>query len=121
MIVLARNPLAAGLMIALILVGGSTGAGWWLAARDRDAAQVELAAERAKSAELAAAVIVQNRAVEEMKGRTTEAERRGQDAQKLAAAQGKRLDRALERVAGAKAATCAEAMPTVDAVLEAIR
>ena len=121
MILLARNPIAAGLMIALILVGGSTGAGWYLAARDRDAARVELVAEREQSAKYRDAIAEQNRAVTALAEQKIAADARGQAAQQLAAANGKRYDQALARAAGAKATTCTEAMSTVDAVLEAVR
>ncbi|MEJ7804851.1 MAG: hypothetical protein WKG03_02880 [Telluria sp.] len=47
--------------------------------------------------------------------------KQSQAAQQLAAANGKRFDQALARAAGATAATCAEAMPVIDVVLEAIR
>lgn len=115
------KPLAIGALIALVLVGGSTGAGWWLAARDRDAARVDLAAERVLSAQYRDAIAEQNRAVQALADQKALAEERGAAAQQLAAANGKRFDQALARAAGAKATTCTEAMPTVDTVLEAIR
>lgn len=116
-----RNPIAAVLLLALVLMGGSTGFGWWLAARDRDAARVELVAERDQSAQLAAAVARQNQAIDALAAAKSEAEVRGQAAQRVAAANGKRFDLAIAHAAGARATTCTEAMPTVDAILEAIR
>ena len=109
------------LLVALVLTGISMGGGWYLAAHDRDVARTDLAAEQAKSAEYAVAIREQNRAVEAMKERTTEAETRGQVAQQLAAANGKRYDQALARAAGVTATTCADAMPVVDMVRDAVR
>jgi hypothetical protein len=114
--------LAAGvLLIVLVLTGAGMGAGWYLAARDRDAARVELVAERDRSAQLAVSVVRQNEAIDALAMAKSEAEVRGQAAQQLAAANGKRFDQALARAAGVKATTCSEAMPLVDRVLEVIR
>lgn len=121
MILLARNPIAATLMIALILVGGGTGAGWYLAARDRDAARVELAAERKLSAEYAGAIREQNRAVEALAGQKAEAEKRGQAAQQVAAANGRRFDQVLAATRATHALNCADAMPVVNMVRDAVR
>ncbi|CUI07889.1 hypothetical protein [Massilia antarctica] len=109
------------LLAALLVVGAWTGGGWFLAARDRDAAQVELVAERAKSAAYAAAVERQNAAVDALAAAKLEADARGQAAQQQAAAAGKRFDAALAKVAGARATTCAEAMPAVNVILESVR
>ncbi|CUI09848.1 hypothetical protein BN2497_14473 [Janthinobacterium sp. CG23_2] len=109
------------LLAALLVVGAWTGGGWFLAARDRDAAQVELVAERAKSAAYAAAVERQNEAVDALAAAKREADLRGQAAQQQAASAGKRFDAALARVAGARATTCDEAMPAVDVILESLR
>jgi hypothetical protein len=109
------------LLIALVLTGAGMGGGWWLAARDRDAAKLDLAAEQAKSAEYAIAIREQNRAVEAMKDRTTVAEQRGLDAQKLAAANGKRFDMVLAATRATRAVSCTDAMPVVDMVLDAVR
>lgn len=121
MILLARNPIAAGLMVAMILVGGLTGAGWYLAARDRDAAWAELAAERDRSAKLAAAVARQNEAIDALATATATAEARGQAAQQVAAANGRRFDRVLAATRATHALNCADAMPVVDMVRDAVR
>lgn len=109
------------LLAALLMVGAWTGGSWYLAARDRDAARVELAAERLKSADYAAAVERQNAAVAALADAKREADVRGQAARQQAAAAGRRFDAALAKVAGARATTCDEAMPTVDLILEATR
>lgn len=116
-----RNPIAAALLLALILVGGSTGFGWWLAARDRDAARAELVAERELSAKYRGAIAEQNRAVDALVALKASADERGLAAKRLADANGKRLDLALAQSAGQRATTCAEAMPVVNAALEAVR
>jgi len=121
MILLARNPIAAALALTLLIVGGWTGAGWWLAARDRDAARVELAAERDRSAQLAASVTRQNEAIDALAIAKSEAEVRGQAAQRVAAASGKRFDRVLAATRATRAVSCADAMPVVDMVLDAVR
>nr|WP_308605749.1 hypothetical protein [Massilia sp. DJPM01] len=109
------------LLAALLMVGAWTGGGWFLAARDRDAAKVELAAERSANAELRVAIQKQNDAVEAAGTAKLLAEARGQAAQQQAAANGRRLDAALAKAAGVHATTCDEAMPTVKALLEAPR
>ncbi|ATQ75099.1 hypothetical protein CR152_11615 [Massilia violaceinigra] len=109
------------LLAALLMVGAWTGGGWFLAARDRDAARVELVAEQAKSAAYAAAVERQNAAVAALADAKREAEARGQAAQQHAAAAGRRFDAAVAKVASARATTCDEAMPTVNLILEATR
>ena len=78
-------------------------------------------AEQAKSAEYSVAIREQNRAVQVLAAQKIAAEARGQVAQQLASANGKRFDQALVRAVGATATTCAAAMPTVDSVLEVIR
>lgn len=115
------KPLAIGMTAALLLVSAGTAGGWWLAARDRDAARIELAAEKALSAQYRDSIAEQNRAVDVLAIAKSGAEARGLAAQQVAAANGKRLDLALQRTAGNVATTCTEAMPMVDEVLEAIR
>ncbi|MDQ1920560.1 hypothetical protein [Massilia pseudoviolaceinigra] len=109
------------LLAALLVVGAWAGGSWYLAARDRDATRVELAAERSANAELRVAIQAQNDAVEAAGSAKLVAEARGQAAQQQAAAAGRRFDAALARVAGARATTCDEAMPTVNLILEATR
>lgn len=121
MIYLMRNPLAAALLLALILVGSTTGAGWYLAARDRDAARVELVAEREVSGKYRDAIAEQNRAVTALADQKAAAEARGQAAQQLAAANGRRFDQVLAATRATHALTCADAMPVVDMVRDAVR
>ncbi|NHZ93223.1 hypothetical protein F2P45_30055 [Massilia sp. CCM 8733] len=109
------------LLAALLVVGAWTGGSWFLAARDRDAARVELAAERSANAELRAGIQLQNDAVEAAGNAKLLAEARGQAAQQQAAAAGRRFDAALAKVAGARATTCDEAMPAVNVILESVR
>lgn len=109
------------LMVALVVVGGVTGAGWMLAAHNRKLVAAELAAERILTAQYRASIDRQNQAAEKLGEQKLQAEERGAAAQRLAAANGKRFDQALERVVGTTATTCKEAMPTVDSVLEVIR
>ncbi|QYF95754.1 hypothetical protein KY495_11700 [Massilia sp. PAMC28688] len=109
------------LLIVLVLTAAGMGYHWHLAARDRDAARVELVAERAKSASLAAAITRQNEAIDALASEKAQADARGQAALQLAAANGKRFDQALARTRAAKATTCTEAMPAVNDVLESIR
>ncbi|MDQ1925078.1 hypothetical protein [Massilia pseudoviolaceinigra] len=113
--------IAVVLLAALLLVGAWTGGGWYLAARDRDAARVELVAERAATAELRAAIQLQNDAIEAAGNAKAAADARGLAAQQQAVANGKRFDAALARVAGARATTCDEAMPAVNVILEWVR
>ncbi len=112
---------AIGLLFALVTVGGWTGANWWLAARDRDAARVELVAERKVSEDLRTAIREQNLAIQAMADAKKAAEARGKVAEQLATANGKRFDLVLSQRRADAAVTCPEAMPTVDAVWEAVR
>ncbi|HEX8610125.1 MAG TPA: hypothetical protein VF800_02460 [Telluria sp.] len=113
--------IAVVLLAALLVVGAWAGGGWFLAARDRDAVRADLVAERSANAELRAGIALQNSVVEAAGAAKLVAEARGQDAQQVAAAAGRRFDAALAKVAGARATTCDEAMPTVNLILEATR
>ena len=111
------------IVLAVLLVVTTCGLGfeWWLAAHDRDVARIDLTAEQGVSAELRASISIQNSAVEAMQRATAQADERGRAAQQLAAANGKRFDGALAKLAGAHAATCAEAMPAVNQLLKDVR
>lgn len=105
----------------LLLTGVGMGGGWWLAAHDRDVAKVDLNAEQRVNAELRVGVDAQNKAILAQATLAREAEARGLAAQKLAAANGRRFDGALSKLAGARATTCAEAMPAVNQLLKDIK
>ena len=109
------------LLAVLVATAAWLGYGWHMAARERGTPQVELAAERVRSAELAAVISRQNLAIDALAVEKAAAERRGLAAQELAAAHGKRFDQALARTRTVKAATCLDAMPAVNDVLESIR
>ncbi|MFC0134295.1 hypothetical protein CR105_27040 [Massilia eurypsychrophila] len=112
---------AIGILVASVASSAYLGYNWHMAALDRDQARTELAVERTISAQYQLAIREQNRAVESLAKQKAEAEARGQAAQQIAAANGRRFDGALERIKGAKATTCDEAMPAVNAILEAIK
>jgi len=109
------------LAAVLLLVAGSTGTGWWLAAGDRNTARVALVQEQGVSAALRASISEQNRAIDGMAKATLAAQERGAAAQAAAAAKGKKYDAALVQIAGARASTCDEAMPAVRLLLEGMR
>lgn len=109
------------LAAALLLVGSSTGTGWWLAAGDRDAARAALVKEQGASAALRASITEQNRAIDGMAKATLVAQERGAAAQAAAAAKGKKYDAALAKIASVRATTCDEAMPAVRLLLEGVR
>lgn len=108
--------LAGGLVISAAL-----GYQWHMSAHDRDVARADLVAERAANDDLRTSIREQNRAVETMSEAKKAADARGQDAQRLAAANGRRFDGALDQIRQGKAATCDEAMPFVNQTLEAIK
>jgi len=110
-------------LAAVLLLAALAGAGWqWnMAAHDCDQALADLATERKISADLQASIREQNRAVEALGAAKLAADERGRAAQKLAAANGKRFDGALARIATAKAATCDDAMPFVDQIIQGVR
>jgi hypothetical protein len=110
---------AGAIVLAGLLV--ATGGGWWLAAHDRDVAKVDLRTAQGESAVLRASLDIQNTAIGNMQRATAEADARGLAAQKLAAANGKRFDGALAKLADARATTCAEAMPAVNQLLKDIQ
>ena len=112
---------AIALAAVLLVVASSTGAGWWLAAGDRDAARAALVLEQGVSTALRASVTEQNRAIDGMAKVTLAAQERGAAARAAAAAKGKKYDAALAQIAGARATTCDEAMPAVRLLLEGVR
>ena len=106
---------------ALLVVASSIGAGWWLAAGDRDAARAALAKEQGICSMLRVSIGEQNRAIDSMAKATLAAQERGAAAQAAAAAKGKRYDAALAQIAVTRANTCDEAMPAVRLLLEGVR
>jgi hypothetical protein len=109
-------------LTALLLAGGGAGGAlWWAAASARDQALTELSAEKGVTAQLRAGVDDQNRAILKWYRASEDAAARGRVAQQQAVAAGKRYDAALQQLAGVKAATCADAMPYVNQMLENVR
>ena len=109
------------LAVVLVVVLAAGGTGWWLAAAARDKALASLAAQQGASAALRASISLQNEAVQSMHRLTVAADERGRAAQTLAAAQGRRFDGALAKLASARASTCDEAMPFVDQLLKDVK
>lgn len=105
----------------LLVVAGSAGTGWWLAAGDRDTARAALVTERGVSVALRASIAEQNLAVDGMARATLAAQQRGEAAQAAAAAAGKKYDKAQAQLVGVRATTCEEAMPAVRKMMEALR
>lgn len=97
------------------------GHGWYMAAHDRDQAITERDEQKALADQYQTAIRDQNKAVDAMAEQKRLAEQRGKAAMDLAAANGRRFDDVLARTRGAKAATCDEAMPVVNDILEAIK
>jgi hypothetical protein len=112
---------AIGLLAGMVASSAYLGYQWHMAAHDREQAKADLATERAANAELRAGITEQNMATDALTAQKSAAEARGAQAQQVAAANGRRFDKALEQIKSAKAATCADAMPAVNAALEAIR
>ena len=112
---------AIALAAVLLVVASSTGTGWWLAASERDAARAALVLEQRVSAALRVSITEQNSAIDGMAKATLAAQERGAAARAAAAAKGKKYDAALVQIAGARATTCDEAMPTVRQLLEGVR
>ncbi|MGK5080459.1 hypothetical protein [Janthinobacterium sp. HLX7-2] len=112
---------AVALAAALLMVASATGTGWWLAVDDRDTARAALAVEQGASATLRASIGEQNVAIDGMAKATMAAQERGAAAQAVAAASSRKYSAALAQIAGARAATCDEAMPAVRLLLEGVR
>lgn len=108
-------------VIVLLFALAGASIEWWLTARERDQARAGLAVERTRADQLSAAVREQNRAVDVLAAAKTAADARGLAAQQLAAANGKRFDGALAKIASAKAQTCADAIPAVNQLLESMQ
>ena len=117
MTALVQRIIAAALLAAL----AGAGAGWWLAARDRDQVRADLVAERTTGDALRTNIREQNRAVDALAKAKTAADARGALAQQLATANGRRFDGALAQIAATRATTCTDAMPAVNLLLESIR
>jgi hypothetical protein len=109
------------LLVVLLAVGGAGSALWWSAAAARDKALVDLKAVQGENVQLRAGVDDQNRAIQTWYRASEDAKARGQAAQQQAAVNGQRFDAALQQLAGAKATTCADAMPYVNQLLEKVR
>ncbi len=109
-------------LLAILLAGGGAGGAlWWSATAARDKALTDLAAEKGINAQLRAGVDDQNRAIQTWYRASEDAKARGQVAQQQAAINGQRFDAALQQLAGAKATTCADAMPFVNQLLDTVR
>lgn len=113
----------AAIALAGLLVVGAAGGGTalWLASSARDKAVVELKAEQRVTAALRAGVDLQNTRIVELGNEKLAAEARGAAARQIAAANAKRFDGALDKLAGARATTCDEAMPAVDQLLKDLK
>lgn len=109
------------LAVLLLAVGCAGGALWWSAATARDHALTDLRAEQGINEQLRVGVLAQNFAILAQADRAREAEARGRAAQEAAAANGRRYDQALQQIAGARATSCADAMPYVNQLLEKVR
>lgn len=109
-----------GAIAALALAAGA-GGGWALAVHDLGIAKAALTEERAAGDDLRTSIREQNRAVDVLAEQKRLADGRRAAAEQLAAANGRRFDRAIEQAASARATTCADAMPTVNQILEAVR
>ncbi len=114
----------AGAIAALaagVASSGYLGLQWYTAAHDRDAARAERDDAGESVTALTSSIREQNRAVDALATAKRQADERRAAAEQLAAANGRRLDRALEQGVGVKATTCADAMPTVNKILETVR
>jgi len=108
----------AGLLVVGAAAGGTA---LWLASSARDDALARLEDSRTLMAELRAGVTAQNKAIMKLSEDKLAAEKRGAAAQQLAAANGRRFDGALSKLAGARATTCDEAMPAVNQLLKDLK
>lgn len=113
---------AAIALAGLLVVGGAAGGmALWLASSERDTAVAELKAEQRVNAALRAGVDLQNTRIVELGKEKLAAEARGAAARQIAAANGRRFDGALEKLASARATTCDEAMPAVNQLLKDLK
>lgn len=113
--------IALALLVALLATAGAMGYHWNLAAHDRDEKADELVIEKGVSEQLRLAIGKQSDAVKAAAGAKKVAEVRGDQARQLANATARRYELALQRERDTKASTCAEAMETVNRVLEAVQ
>lgn len=113
---------AAIALAGLLVVGAAAGGtAWWMASSARDQALSNLKAEQLTTAALRAGVDLQNTRIVELGKEKLAAEARGAAARQIAAANGRRFDGALERLASARATTCDEAMPAVNQLLKDLK
>ena len=114
--------IALALVVLLLAAGAGGGFEWWTAAHDRDLARAQLKAEQETTSLLRSAVDTQNAAVDALAAAKALADQKRAAAQALADANGKRYATAAAALAQAKAgATCDEAMPAIDKLLESVR
>lgn len=113
---------AAIALAGLLVVGAAVGStAWWFVSSARDQALADLKAEQLLTAELRAGVNAQNKAIMKLGEDKLAADKRGAAAQQIAAANGRRFDGALAKIAGARATTCDDAMPAVDQLLKDLK
>lgn len=109
-------------LAAMLLAGGGAGGAlWWSAAAARDQALAALEREKGITAQLRAGLDDQNRAITQWYEASKDALARGAAAQQQAVVTGQRYDQALQQLAGARVASCADAMPYVNQMLEKVR
>ena len=107
--------------LLLLVVGIAAGTGWWLAASARDKALADLVVEQGVAAELRAGISTQNRAIMQWYEQAKTAEARGEAAWQAAATSGRRYDQSLQQLVGARATSCADAMPYVNQLLGEVK
>lgn len=94
---------------------------WYGAHRDLGLCRQQLAQEQLTSERLRGEITVQNAKVEALGKEQVERDKRLTLALQLASSKSKTADAALKRAEGAKAQTCAEAMPVVNDILKGLQ
>jgi hypothetical protein len=112
---------AAALAGLLLVMGVAGGTALWLKDRALTQAQANLQAANTRADDYQGRIREQNRATEVLAKAKVEADARGAAARAQAVEQGRRFDGALQQLAGARATTCADAMPAVNQLWESVR
>lgn len=110
-------------IMVLVLLGALAGVGGrsWMTSHKLNKVREELATEKNKVADLQAAITTQNEAIENLAAERERAELRAKAAWEAASSKKAKTNSALDKSKNSKAQSCAEAMPTINQILDGLK